>query len=57
MLIERTRINKSKSDAVVKFKSFLMLKEDANLDLMMFMVMDKNSFFLDMAFHGIMKQV
>jgi len=32
-----------------------MLKEDANLDLMMFMVLDKNTFFLDMAFHGIMK--
>jgi len=57
LLIERTRLNKSKSDAVVKFKTLLMLKEDANLDLMMFMVMDKNSFFLDMAYHGIMKQV
>jgi len=43
LLIERTRIDKSKSDAVVKFKAFLMLKEDANLDLIMFMVLDKTS--------------
>lgn len=48
LLIERTRINKSKSDAVVKFKALLMIKEDANLDLFMFMVIDKTQYFLDM---------
>jgi len=41
LLMERTRINKSKSDAVVKFKALLMMKEDANLDLVMMMVIDK----------------
>lgn len=43
LLIERTRLDKSKSDPLVKFKMLLMLKEDANLDLMMFMVLDKSS--------------
>jgi len=33
------------------------MKEDANLDLVMMMVIDKTQYFLDMFYHGIMKQV